>query len=72
MRISLLDLDLEAYLFHFSLLEKSEPDLDFTFHFSVKVKKIFFSLSILEKSEREKNFTLFLEKKESEICHQGS
>ena len=41
-RISLLDLDLEAFLFHFSLLEKSEPDLDFTFHFSVKVKKIFF------------------------------
>merc|ERR1711994_925338 len=56
-RISLLDLDLEAFLFHFSLLEKSEPDLDFTFHFSVKVKKIFFSLSILEKSETNFHFT---------------
>ena len=56
-RISLLDLNLEAFLFHFSLLEKSEPDLDFTFHFSVKVKKIFFSLSILEKSEANFHFT---------------
>ena len=56
-RISLLDLDLEAFLFHFSLLEKSEPDLDFAFHFSVKVKKIFFSLSILEKSEANFHFT---------------
>ena len=35
----------QAKLFHFSLLGKSEEDLDFTLHFSVKVQKIFFSLT---------------------------
>ena len=42
--ISLLDLDLEAFSFHFSLLEKSESDFYFTFHFSKRVKQIFISL----------------------------
>ena len=42
--ISLLDLDLEAFSFHFSLLEKSESDFHFTFHFSKRVKQIFISL----------------------------
>ena len=42
--ISLLDLDLEAFSFHFSLLEKSESDFHFTFHFSKRMKQIFISL----------------------------
>ena len=42
--ISLLDLDLEAFSFHFSLLEKSESDFYFTFHFSKRVNQIFISL----------------------------
>jgi len=42
--ISLLDLDLEAFSFHFSLLEKSESDFHFTFHFSKRVNQIFISL----------------------------
>ena len=32
------------FLFHFSLLEKSESDLHFTFHFSKRVNQIFISL----------------------------
>ena len=42
--ISLLDLDLEAFSFHFSLLEKSESYFYFTFHFSKRVNQIFISL----------------------------
>ena len=42
--ISLLDLDLEAFSFHFSLLEKSESDFHFTFHFPKRVILIFISL----------------------------
>ena len=42
--ISLLDLDLEAFSFHCSLLEKSESDFHLTFHFSEKVNQIFNSL----------------------------
>ena len=69
--ISLLDLDLEAFSFHFSLLEKSESDFYFTFHFSKRVNQIFISLftsrkewirfsfhfSLLEKSETDFHFT---------------
>ena len=32
------------FLFHFSLLEKSETDFHFTFHFSKRVNQIFISL----------------------------
>ena len=42
--ISLLDFDLEAFSFHFSLLEKSESDFHFTFHFSKRVNQILISL----------------------------
>ena len=42
--ISLLDLGLEAFSFHFSLLEKSESDFYFNFHFSKRVNQIFISL----------------------------
>ena len=42
--ISLLDLDLEVFSFHFSLLEKSESDFYFTFHFSKRVNQISISL----------------------------
>ena len=42
--ISLLDLDLEAFSFHLSLLEKIESNFHFTFHFSKKVNQIFISL----------------------------
>ena len=41
---SLLDLDLEAFWFHFSLLEKEWKHFDFTLHFSKKSESIFFSL----------------------------
>ena len=53
---SLLDLDLEAFWFHFSLLEKEWKLLekewkhfDFTLHFSKKSESIFFSLSTSRK-----------------------
>ena len=69
--ISLLDLDLEAFSFHFSLLEKSESDFYFTFYFSKRVNQISISLftsrkewirfsfhfSLLEKSESDFHFT---------------
>ena len=42
--ISLLVLDLQAFSFHFSLLEKSESDFHFTFHFSKRVNLIFISI----------------------------
>ena len=42
--ISLLDLDLKAFSFHFSFLEKSESDFYFTSHFSKRVNQIFISL----------------------------
>ena len=41
---SLLDLDLEAFWFHFSLLEKEWKHFFFTLHFSKKSEIIFFSL----------------------------
>ena len=37
-------LDLEVFSFHFSLLEKSESDFYFTFHFSKRVNQISISL----------------------------
>ena len=39
-----LDLGLEAFWFHFSLLEKEWKHFDFTLHFSKKSESIFFSL----------------------------
>ena len=42
--ISLLNLGLEAFSFHFSFLKKSESDFHFTFHFSKRVNQIFISL----------------------------
>ena len=41
---SLLDLELEAFCFHFSLLEKEWKHFIFTLHFSKKSESIFFSL----------------------------
>jgi hypothetical protein len=41
---SLLDLDLEAFWFHFSLLEKEWKHFDFTLHFSKKSESILISL----------------------------
>ena len=41
---SLLDLDLEAFWFHFSLLEKEWKHIFFTLHFSKKSESFFFSL----------------------------
>ena len=46
---SLLDLDLEAFWFHFSLLEKEWKHFDFTLHFSKKSESIFFHFALLEK-----------------------
>ena len=46
---SLLDLDLEAFWFHFSLLEKEWKHFDFTLHFSEKSESIFFHFALLEK-----------------------
>ena len=46
---SLLDLDLEAFWFHFSLLEKEWKHFDFTLHFSKKSESIFFSLCTSQK-----------------------
>ena len=46
---SLLDLDLEAFWFHFSLLEKEWKHFDFTWHFSKKSESIFFHFAVLEK-----------------------
>ena len=47
--ISLLDLDLEAFWFHFSILEKEWKHLFFTLHFSKKSESIFFHFALLEK-----------------------
>ena len=46
---SLLDLDLEAFWFHFSLLEKEWKHFDFTLHFSKKSESLFFHFALLEK-----------------------
>ena len=46
--ISLLDLDLEAFWFHFSLLEKEWKHFYFTLHFSKKSESIFFHFALLE------------------------
>ena len=46
---SLLNLDLEAFWFHFSLLEKEWKHFDFTLHFSKKSESIFFHFALLEK-----------------------
>ena len=42
--ISLTNLDLEAFSFHFSPLEKSESDFHFTFYFSKRVNQFFILL----------------------------
>ena len=79
--ISLLDLDLEAFSFHFSLLEKSEWDFYFIFHFSKRVNQIFISLftsrkewirfsihfSLLENSESDFQFTFHFSKRVNQI-----
>ena len=44
-------LDLEAFWFHFSLLEKEWKHFDFTLHFSKKSESIFFTLNYSKKSE---------------------
>ena len=43
-----LDLDLEAFWFHFSLLEKEWKHFIFTLHFSKRVKAFCFHFSLLE------------------------
>ena len=49
---SLLDLDLEAFWFHFSLLEKEWKHFIFTLHFSKKSESIFFHFALFEKEWR--------------------
>ena len=46
---SILDLNLEAFWFHFSLLEKVWKHFIFTLHFSKKSESIFFHFALLEK-----------------------
>ena len=46
---SLLNLNLKAFWFNFSLLEKEWKHFDFTLHFSKKSESIFFHFALLEK-----------------------
>ena len=61
---SLLDLDLEAFWFHFSLLEKEWKHFDFTLHFSKKSESILFSLCTSRKRVKAYFFHFALLEKE--------
>ena len=55
---SLLDLDLEAFWFHFSLLEKEWKHFDFTLHFSKKSESFLFSLFTSRTSKTHSRWSL--------------
>ena len=57
---SLLDLDLEAFWFHFSLLEKEWKHFDFTLHFSKKSESFLFSLFTSRTSKTHSRWSLIL------------
>ena len=60
---SLLDLDLEAFWFHFSLLEKEWKHFDFTLHFSKKSESFLFSLFTSRTSKTHSRWSLDLQKR---------
>ena len=59
---SLLDLDLEAFWFHFSLLKKEWKHFDFTLHFSKKSESFLFSLFTSRTSKTNSRWSLISSK----------